>query len=201
MSASNSLAGVGGQRDALIALARAGNPSAETQLDALARQDALERLGDLGIHRGQDAVEEFHHRHLCTEPPPHAAEFETDIAAADHHQVARHSVELEAAGGGDDLLLVHLDAGQRHALGAGGDDDVLRSVGGAVDVHGTRCGDATGALQPGHLVLAEQEFHAFDVGGDDLGLACLHARQIELHAVHQHTVVLQRVRCVVELLG
>ena len=54
-----------GQRHAVVALARAGHLHAETELHALARQDAFERLGDLGVHRGHDTVEELHHRHLA----------------------------------------------------------------------------------------------------------------------------------------
>ena len=189
------------QRDAVVALARAGHLHAEPELDALSREDALERLGDLGIHRGHDAVEELHHRHLRAQPPPNAAELKADIAAADHHQMAGNLVEFQAAGGGDDLLLIHLDAGERHALGSGGDDDVLRVVAGAIDIDLAGRGDAAGALEPGHLVLAEQEFHALHIGGHHLGLACLHAGEVQLHGVNQHAVVLQRVSGVVEFLG
>ena len=39
---------------------------------------------------GHDAVEELHHRDLGAEPPPHAAELQPDIAAADHHEMAGH---------------------------------------------------------------------------------------------------------------
>ena len=145
------LGGLDGQRHAVVALARAGHLRAEAELDALPRQDALERLGDLAVHRRHDAVEEFHHRHLRAEPPPDAAEFKTDIAAADHHEMPGHLVQLQPAGRGDDLLLVHLDAGKRNALAAGGDDDVLRVVGRAVDVDlagSRRCGRCPSARSP-----------------------------------------------------
>ena len=80
---------------------------------------------DLAVHAGQDAVEEFDHRHLRAEPPPHRAELEPDHAGADHEQVLRHLVERERAGRGHDALLVDLDAREPRHVGAGGDDDVL----------------------------------------------------------------------------
>jgi hypothetical protein len=45
------------------------------------------------------------------------------------------------------------------------------------------------ALQPIHLVLLEQEFHTLDVGADDIGLACLHAGEVELDLVDQNAVL------------
>ena len=64
--------------------------------------------------------------HLAAEPAPHRAQFEPDIAAADHQQALRHRFQRERAGRGHDLLLVDRHAGQRHDVGARGDDDVLR---------------------------------------------------------------------------
>ena len=61
---------------------------------------------DLAVHAGQDAVEEFDHRHLGAEPPPHRAELEPDDAGADHQQLLRHLVERQRAGRRDDPLLV-----------------------------------------------------------------------------------------------
>ena len=82
---------------------------------------------------GTSAVEEFDDGDLGAETVPDAAEFKADIAAADDDEVAGHVIEFEPAGRGDDLLLVDLDARQRNALAAGGDDDVLGLVFGAVD--------------------------------------------------------------------
>ena len=51
-------------------------------------------------------------------------------------------------------------------------------------------GDPPLALQPGHLVLAEQELDALHVGGDHLALARQHPAEVEPDiAVHQHAVV------------
>ena len=113
------------QRDAVVAASRRlVTLVAELELQALLGQHALERLGDLAVHAGHDAVEELDHRHLGAQPAPDAAQFQADDAAADHHQVLGHLVQLQRAGRGHDALLVDLDARQRRALAAGGDDDV-----------------------------------------------------------------------------
>ena len=80
-------------------------------------------LAHFAVHAGQDAVEEFDHRHLRAEPPPHRAELEPDHAGADHQQMLRHLRQRQRAGRGDDALLVDLDARQPRDVGAGGDDD------------------------------------------------------------------------------
>ena len=76
------------------------------KLDALLGQHALELLGDLAVHAGQDAVEELDDRHLGAEPPPHRAELQPDDAGADDQQLLRHLVQRQRAGRGDDALLV-----------------------------------------------------------------------------------------------
>ena len=55
-------------------------------------QHPLGLPGDLGIHAGDQAVEELDHRHLGPEPVPDRAELEADDAAADDHEMA--GVEL-----------------------------------------------------------------------------------------------------------
>ena len=167
------------ERHAVLGLLRAGDLGLELELHPLLAEDLLEGLPDLGVHAGHQAVEIFHHRHLGAEAAPHAAELEPDIAAADDDHVARHLRELEPAGGGDDLRLIHLDAGQRDAFGARGDDDVLGVVGGIAHRHLAGGGHTAFALQPGDLVLLEQELDALGVGADDLTLAGLHLLEVE----------------------
>ena len=103
----------------------AGDLGAELERKALLLEDALELLGDLAVHAGQDAIEEFHHGDLGAEAVPHRAEFEPDHAGADDQQLRRHLVERQRAGRRHDALLVDLDALQPRDIGAGGDDDVL----------------------------------------------------------------------------
>src|ERR1043166_5959737 len=78
----------------------------QLELHALARQDALEMLGNLAVQPRGDAVEEFHHRHLAAEPAPHAAQLEPDIAGAHHQHSLGHALERQRPGGRDDALLV-----------------------------------------------------------------------------------------------
>ena len=53
-------------------------------------------FADLAVEARRDAVEEFDHRHLAAQPPPHRAQFEPDIAAADHQQALGHFVSASA---------------------------------------------------------------------------------------------------------
>src|SRR6185437_2648351 len=198
---SAALRGLDRQRNPLIRPGRGRHLAAEAEPDALLRQDALEGHRHFPVHCRHDAVEELDHRHLGTQAAPDAAQFQTDDAAADDDEMPGHAVQFERAGGGDDALLVHLHPTQRHALAAGGNDDFPCFMDRPGDFHLTRRDDAAGAFQPADLVLAEQEFHAFHVRGHHLVLARLHSRQVQLHTLHQHTVVLERVDGVVELLG
>src|SRR6185437_8712506 len=98
----------------------------ELEFQALLLQDALELLADLAVEAGRDAVEEFNHQHLGAQPAPYRSQFETDITTADHQQTLRHFLQFERAGGRNDTVFIDGDARQRHHVGTGGDDDVLR---------------------------------------------------------------------------
>ena len=97
----------------------------EAEFDSLFLEHALELPGDLAVHAGQDAVEEFDHRDLRAEPPPDRAELETDHAGADDEQPLRHRGKRQRTGRGDHDFSSIVDARQRRDVGAGGDDDVL----------------------------------------------------------------------------
>src|ERR1700712_4922069 len=116
-------------------------------------------------------------------------------------QMRWNLVQRQRAGGGDNLLLIDRYARQWDTFAAAGDDDVLRGVIGATDIDRTGRGNPANALQPGDLVLAEQELDPLGVGTDDLGLAGLHSIKVQPDAIDQHAVVLKRVSGVFELLG
>src|ERR1051326_9580229 len=59
--------------DSVATFFHADDLGGQLELHPLARQDALELLGDVAVQPRGDAVEEFHHRHLAAEPAPHAA--------------------------------------------------------------------------------------------------------------------------------
>ena len=84
------------QRDRFVGAVPPTTRVASLKLDAGARQDALHRRAELAVHAGQDAVEVLDDRHLRAEPRPDRAEFQPDIAAADHHQPLRHRVAAPA---------------------------------------------------------------------------------------------------------
>ena len=100
-----------------------GDLGRQLERHALLLEQALRLAAHFAVHAGQDAVEEFHHRHLRAEPPPHRAELKPDHAGADHQQMLRHLVERERAGRRHDALFVDLDALEPGDVGAGGDDD------------------------------------------------------------------------------
>ena len=163
----------------------AGDLGAELEGDALLFQDALRLPADLVVEARQDAVEEFDHRHLRAEPPPHRAELEPDHAGADHQQPLRHLVERDRLIRGDDALAVDVDALELRHIGAGGDDDVLglqrlRLAVGALDLDLARRGDAAGAVHRIDLVLLEQVIDALDVAVDALVLELHQRGEIEL---------------------
>ena len=176
--------GLEGERRALAGVLHLRDLGAELELEALLAEDALEVLGDLPVHAGQDAVEILDHGHLGAEAAPHGAELQADHAGADDHEALRHALELERAGGGDHDLLVDLDARQAGHVRARGDDDVLRLehlvravLGRHLDLAGG--GDARGAEEGIDLVLLEQELDALDVAVDALLLEGLHRLEIE----------------------
>ena len=103
----------------------AGDPGAEAELQPLALEQLESLRGDFIVHAGQDAVEEFQHGHLGTEPRPDGAQFQADIARSDHHQVLRDLGIGEGFGARADAVTVELDAAQRSRFAAGGDEDVL----------------------------------------------------------------------------
>src|SRR5262245_47796513 len=70
--------------------------------DALGAQDPLHFTGDVGIFLAEKLRPLLDDRHATAEATVRLAEFETDIASAEHDQVWRHVVEFE-----------RLDAGER----------------------------------------------------------------------------------------
>ena len=86
---------------------------------------------------------------------------------------------------------------QRRHVGAGGDDDVLGADGLALaviqDLDLAVADQAAEALQPRHLVLAEQELDALGEVRDHLVLAAHQGREVELDLAGLHAVLRQLV--------
>jgi hypothetical protein len=153
---------------------------AEDELHPLLLQNPLEGLGDLAVIAGDQPVEILDHRDLGAEPGIDRAHLQPDHAAADDDHLLRQLLQLQRAGRGDNHLLVDLDALQAGGLGSARDDDVLRLVGLVADLDLARLGDRGPALQPGHLVLLEQEFDPLGVLADHIVLVGAHLRPIDL---------------------
>ena len=168
---------------------------AEPEFDSLPGQCALHVPGDVGVHAGHDAVEELDHRDGGTEPAPHRAQLEPDIAAADDHQPRRHFGERQRAGRGHDAALVDLDAGQAGRFRAGRDQDAAglqgarrRAAVGRFDRHLAGGGDARGAADSLDPVLLQQKRNALGQPVDDVVLARQHDTEVEPHIVGHHAM-------------
>ena len=181
----------------------AGHLRRETEFHALLLQDALELLGYLAVHAGRDPLQELDHRHLRTEALPDGAHLQTDIAAADHHQMVRHPIEIEGTGRADDALLVDLDTRQRHAFRTGGDDDGgglehLLAAGVETNLDPALPEDRAVALPVVHLVLLEEHLDAPGQAVDHLVLVAQHHLEIEADLTRPDTVIGHAVAGLVE---
>ena len=148
-------------------------------------QQAVHLGRDLAVHPGQDAVEELDHRDLGAEAAPDRAHFEPDVAAADHRHARRHLWQGQRTGGGNDALLVHLDAAERGGDAAGRDHYCTgRDSAGLRTLDLDRAGacEAGVALQVGHVVLLQQASDALGERVHDLVLVRHHRIEIELDA-------------------
>ena len=133
------LGGLDRQGHAGIADRGAGDLRPQTERQPLFRQHAPRRGREFGIHARQNAVEELDDGDLRAQSAPHAAEFQADHAGANDNQMLRHLVQFQRAGRCDDAFLIDIDAAQRRRFAAGGDDDVLRFVHGAIDLDLAGC--------------------------------------------------------------
>ena len=158
------------------------HPQADVEPLLAKQRQGLRR--DIAIEPCQDAIGVLEHRHLRPQPPPHAAEFQADIAAADHDEMPRHRVEGERLSARADEPAIDLDAGQHDALAADREDDAgrverrARAVArGHLDP--PRAGETARATHPGHLILGEQGLDALGERRDDVVFPLHHGGKIE----------------------
>ncbi len=168
----------------LLAIFHFHHPVGEAEREALSCEDALQLLRHLAVHARRDAVEELHHRDFGAKPPPHGAEFETDVAGADDEKPPGHVIESQRAGGGEDAALVDLDPGQRGRHGAGGDDDVPAFEDAGLPLFGLETDpprrlDAAMADEMIDAVLAEEEGDSLRELGHRPVLAGHHGGKVE----------------------
>lgn len=163
-----------------------GDFGRQLEFHALFIEGFLHDFRDFAIHRRQDAVDEFDDCDLRAEALPDRAEFEADDAAADHHHCFGNGRQGESTGRCHDALFIDCDAGERHAFGAGGDEDVFGGVAlrarSAFDGDFADGGDFAPALKPVYFVFAEEIFDARRVGFYDGIFVAHHCRQVEADA-------------------
>mmetsp|Transcript_173412 Transcript_173412/g.550514 ORF Transcript_173412/g.550514 Transcript_173412/m.550514 type:complete len:329 (-) Transcript_173412:361-1347(-) len=96
------------------------------EVHALLLQERHEILRDLGIDaQTTDGVHELHDRNLGAQPGPHRAQLQADDTAANDRHLLRNLLQLQGTRAGHDSLLIQLDAGQAHDVGACRQDEVL----------------------------------------------------------------------------
>ena len=156
---------------------------AENEVKALLLQDFLEGLGGLAVKARGDAVHEFDDGHLGPEAGIDRAQFEADHAAADDDHAAGDLRQAERAGRGDDDLLVdgHFRPRDCGGFAARGQDDVPGLVDLVADLDLAGLRDRAPALEPGDLVLLEQELDALGVLADDVVLVGQHLVPVDRH--------------------
>ena len=164
-------AGVGG----LDALERGAGEEADLAL----AEGTLERLGGGLVLGGDEPREGLDDGDVGAEGLPHARELAADHAAAQHDGGRRDAVEAERVLGGDDLLAVDLEAGQRLAVGAGGQHDGLAGVGRAVDGDLAGTGQRAGALDDGDAARLDEAGEALEQPVDDLVLVGVDAGHVD----------------------
>ena len=166
----------------------------QPNVQALLAEEAQGLTGDIAVDPGENAVCILKHRHLGPQAAPYAAEFQSDIAPANDHQMGGNGVVGERFSAGADDLAIHLDARQHHTLAAHRQHDLgrlqfgRRAVGGRHDDLASPCQTSRAPI-PHHLILGEQTVDALAEDRDNVLLALHHHGQIECHRTDLHAVV------------
>ena len=163
-----------GDGDAGVGVLHGAEPGGGPEADAALAEGPLQRLGGGRVLGGDQAGQCLHDRDVGAEGSPHAGELRTDDTPAEHDDGGGHALQAQRVLGGQDLLPVDLQAGQRPGVGAGGQHEVGAGVGGAVDGDLAGPGHRAGALDDGDPAplhqageaLEEPRDHAVLVGVD-----------------------------------
>ena len=162
------------------------------KIDAALAIHAGQFLGDVFVFDGNQPRQHFENGDFGVEGAEDRGELHAYGAGADNHQGFRNFFQTENLDVGKDLR-IRREAGNHAGFGAGGQNDVLRldlaalAIGGHFDgenaiLAGT--GEFSVALDGLDLILAHQEFEAFGVLGDDLGLALLNRSPIQFAGIY-----------------
>ena len=101
--------GLDGNPHRVAAPLGAGHPGAGPERQPLSCECAGHLPRDLAVHRRQDPVEVFEHRHPGAQTAPDGAQLKPDIAAAADHEMCGHRREGKRAGRRQDARLVDVE--------------------------------------------------------------------------------------------
>ena len=158
--------------------------AAQAKFESLLLENLVRFLGDFAVGPRQNAIEIFEHDHVRPEALPHGAHFQADVTRADDDHVLGHFFVRQGFGAGADEIAFELDSRQRRRLAAGGDHHVL-----ALELLLALFafdGDAAVFFEPAaarvarDFVLGEQPGDPLGEHVDNLGLAFLHLREVQL---------------------
>ena len=161
----------------------------KAELEALGLEHLVQRRRHLRVDAGGDPVEHLDDRDLAAEPTPDRPQLQSDVAAADHRQMARRRRQAQGAGGGDDPPLVDGQVGQGRRFRSAGDDHRLAglhlesAVRGA-HLHPVARQQPPAALEAGDLVLAQEVGDPFAKLGHHLALVPHDTVKIGPHIVY-----------------
>ena len=119
--------------------------------NAFALENVPDRVGNILVLARDQTRAFFNHGHLGAETAEHLCEFEPDIAAADHYEVARHLIERDHVG-----VVEHLDIVDAGHIGSRGpaadiDEDLRRREHVAADLDRVRAGEPGMAADDGQF--------------------------------------------------
>jgi hypothetical protein len=160
-----------GHRDGVLGHLHVRDLRAGEDVDLALLEGALDLLRGIRVLDGEDVGHHLDQRDLRSEGGEDVGELTADGARADDDDRLGRFLEEQRLVGGDDGLLVQLEPDLRqplHARAGGDDDGLLRVVllllpVGRLHADGVLAGELRGALDPGDLVLLEQELDALGV--------------------------------------
>merc|ERR1719180_637530 len=139
----------------------------QLELDPLLGHDALELLGDVHVNpHPANVAQELNGCNLGSKSGPNGSELNSNDTGTNQNHLLRHLLQAESSSGGDNGILINLNAREWSDFAAGGNHDVLRvhnfshAAVRANDGNLVRSCDLAMALQMGHLVALEQHLDA-----------------------------------------
>mmetsp|Transcript_12005 Transcript_12005/g.34404 ORF Transcript_12005/g.34404 Transcript_12005/m.34404 type:complete len:352 (-) Transcript_12005:264-1319(-) len=196
---------LGGEDDTIVFNYTLYDLSFQVELKALLLEGGLELFTNFVVVTGQNAIQEFDNRNVCSQSSPDRSHLETDDSASDYCHLLRNFSDFQCSGAIDDLspFVVDWNGRQRCHFRPGGDENVLRIQAFAASLVesnlysvGTRNFSFSFVIV--YAVLLEQVLNSAGQSFDRLRLGVLHF--VDIHGnvpVNNHSVIGEMVLCVV----